>query len=146
MDIKEQSAWLLGPEAEAFMEGREKVIFFGRREVELSQCILGVLRQLQKHSVNSSAQACHSAKPIQVTYALENLPSIRKGVHDLFKLCFGMAAMDMVKKNEQHELNKEFRLKVSWENPKNLTSFYRLLEALQIFGIDSLVTTSYRLI
>ncbi len=121
MDIKEQSAWLLGPEVVAFMEGGEKLILFGRGEVELSQSILGVLRQLQKHSVNSSAQACHSAKPIQVTYALENLPSIHKGVHDLFKLCFGMAAMAMVKKNEQHELNKEFRLKVSWENPKNRT-------------------------
>ncbi len=61
MDIKEQSAWLLGPEAEAFMEGGEKVILFGRGEVELSQSILGVLRQLQKQSVNSSAQAHHSA-------------------------------------------------------------------------------------
>jgi hypothetical protein len=50
--------------------------------------------------MNSSAHTCHSTKPIQMKYALKNPPSIKEGVYDLFMFCFGMATMDLVKRNE----------------------------------------------
>jgi len=50
--------------------------------------------------MNSSPQACHSTKPIQMEYALKNPSSINKGAYDLFMLCFEMVIVDMAKRNE----------------------------------------------
>lgn len=96
MNFEEKSKWLFSHAAEEFVDCGGNLVLLGQGSITRDRATLALLRKLRSVSKTASRVACHSAKPIQVAYALDKLPNVDSSLHHLFEMCFGMKAKDMI--------------------------------------------------
>lgn len=96
LGFEEKSRWLFSQAAEDFVDRGGNLVLLGQGSIARNRGTPTMMQRLRAVSKAASKVACHSAKPIQVAYALDKLPSIDPLLHQLFEICFGMTAKDMI--------------------------------------------------
>jgi hypothetical protein len=99
LTFEERSRWVFGKEAEVFVDrGGYLALFEG--SIPIDRKCLQIMRNLRQIS-KSASRVAHSAKPIEVDYALDKLPNVDTSLIQLFQICFGVSPKGMIKALEE---------------------------------------------